>query len=156
MDIKMRKAEINLKSLGTGVMLFGAWTFIKLALSCLIYGIGDQLDESLDQAVVIIVNVIVWGFIVLLFLMHLYIGQSARRESEGRRKRAFYLFLTGAVVMINAAAIATEVFMIVTQHEEILTMLITVLIDVTSVAILIELIVNALALRKLRREEAKA
>ena len=154
MDAKARKRETDLKSLGMGVMLFGAWTFIKLAVTFLMYGI--QFDEVLSEEVMTAGRIIIWVILALAFLIRLYIGISARSESDGKRKRAFYLVLAGLVVAVDAAAIVAEIVMLFTGSEGILSMAITVLIDATSTVILIELMVNAIAVRKLRKKEAAA
>lgn len=154
MNAKARKAEVNLKSLGTGVILFGAWTFIKFAVSYLIYGFGN--NDLLDDNTTVIFNVIVWSVIAVAFLIRLYIGRSAHSESEGKRKHIFYLILTGSLVFIDILAIIAEFYLMFTEDYGILSMLITILIDVTSVVIMIELMVNAITIRKLRKKEAAA
>ena len=152
MNAKARKAEINLRSLGLGVILFGAWTFIKFAVTLLMKGI--QFDKIYSNDVIIASKIIVWIFLVLAFLIRLYIGLSARSESEGKRKRSFYLVLTGMIALVNAALIVAEIAMMVIESHGLLYMAITILIDVTSFVILIELLVNAVIIRKLRKETA--
>lgn len=152
MDIKARKAEINLKTLGSGVIFFGAWAFIKYALTFLIYGF--ELDEAVDDIVLLVSTIIVWVFLALAFLIRLYIGISARAESEGKRRHAFYLILTGVITFIDAAAILLELVLLVTKLDDMLNMAVTILIDVTSTVILIELMVNAVTVRKMKKKEA--
>ena len=154
MDIRARKAEINLKSLGTGVILFSAWTLLKYVLTVVLY--DAQINEALNDEMRIWFRIIFYGLLLIAFLIRFYIGKSARSESEGKRKRAFYIILTGIVLIIDLAAIIFEIIKIFIYPYGILSMIVTTMIDITSLVILTELMVNAIILRKLRKKEAAA
>ncbi len=154
MNVKARKMEINLITLGTGVILFSAWLFIKFALSYLIY--GSDFDEELDEEMMTAANIFLWITAALSSLIYFYIGQSARSEGKGKRKSGFYLFLTGTVILFGALAILLEIVLLSGNTLELIPMLVTLIIDITSQVILIELMVNAVGIRKLRKKEAQA
>ena len=135
-----------------GVILFGAWSLIKFAVTFLIHGV--QFEGEYDENIIFISTIIVWVVLGLAFLIRLYIGLSARAESEGRRRRRAYLILTGLIAFIDAAAIVVEIIVMVMEPKGLLNMAITVMIDVTSTVILIELLVNAVRIRRIRREAA--
>ena len=154
MNAKARRLEINLMTLGTGVILFGVWSFIKLALTFLIYKedfgvIGS--DENMAIAMIFI-----WALFVLAFLIYFYIGKSARSEGKGKHKTIFYLIVTGAVILLGVASIVLEVIAVIPTPELYFSTGVSLIIDATSLVILIEVMINAISLRKLRKKEATA
>ena len=52
MDAKIRKKEINLLTIGTGIIFFGAWMLIKLAISVL--SIIPDINKTYSTAEIII------------------------------------------------------------------------------------------------------
>ena len=153
-NAKMRKREVDLKSLGAGVMLFGLWSLIKFTISYLVYGI--EIEDPSDTLIVTLSHAFYWTVLGLAVLLRLYIGKSARSESEGKHKNAFYLILSGVIVLIDALAIGLECYLMLTEGRGVLTFLITMVVDTTSLIVLIELMVNAIAIRKTRKKGAAA
>ena len=85
------------------------------------------------------------------FLMRCFIGFSARTEGKGKNKGVFYLVITVLLILIYAFNIVVEIIGYITFPPALLTMVVTLLIDVTSAAMLVELFVSSVKLRKLRR-----
>lgn len=155
MNAKARKMEVNLRTLGTGVILLGAWTFIKFALTFLVYG-SEIYGNDVPSAVIAWVTAIVLGIAGIDFLLRLYIGLSARAEGKGKPKRAVYLVLTGILLALEIIAVLADAYLIFSTYEALFTTIITFFIDLTSTILLLELMVNAIGIRRLRREEAAA
>ena len=65
MQTKARKIEINLVTLGTGVILFGAWSFIKIVLTAVLY--NDQFFNELSGVEIIIAYIFVVVFAMFFF-----------------------------------------------------------------------------------------
>ncbi|MBQ6153406.1 MAG: hypothetical protein IJJ15_06645 [Ruminococcus sp.] len=154
MDVTLRKIEINLRTLGLGVIAFGAWAFVKYILMFFFY--GSYVDESLSDNEKLILNIICWIVALLALLIRVYVGVSAQSESKGKRKTGFYIFLTGWLAFLSLSGILLEIFIIIFVSEHLLNLIINMVIDVTSLVIMLELMVNAIRLRKLRKEVARA
>ena len=152
MDAKIRKAQVNLMTLGAGVSLFGLWIFVKFALTYILY--GAQIDEAMDDTEMLIVQIVVWFFTVTSLLIRIYIGISARSESKGKRKNGFYLFLTGMIGTIELAAVIIDISGLFLSPQKFINIFITLIIDSTALVFLVELMVNAIIIRSLRKKAA--
>ena len=101
MDAKIRKKEINLFTLGTGIIFFGAWMLIKLAISVL--SIIPDINKTYSTAEIIIAVLFILAIAALIFLIYLYVGVSARSESKGKRKKPVYLVVTVILILLTVA-----------------------------------------------------
>ena len=154
MDTKTRKTEIDLVTLGTGMIFFGAWTFIKLILTTLLY--DTELFKDLPDVVTAIVYIIIFYIAGIAFLIHFYIGMSARAEGKGKRKTVIYIILTGVIIFLGVPELTAEAYLLFTENHSLLHIIVTLIIEVTSLVITLELFVNAIRLRRLRKKEAQA
>ena len=152
MEVQKRKLEVNLSTLGTGVILFGLWTFIKYALSYVLF--GTKFDEAVTAEKLLILNIITWGFVVIALLIQCYIGFSARAEGKGKHKGIFYLILTAIELLLSAISVAIEIAVLFTYHSEIFSLIVTLVIDVTSMVFLAEVLIYSVKLRRLRKAQA--
>lgn len=150
MNSKIRKTEDNLITIGSGVMLFGAWTLLRFVLSFIIF--GSNIDEAQSLAVKVVAIAIIWVFSLLDAGIRFYIGYAARCEGM-RRKKLPYLALTGFLLFLYVVSIVMELVVLFVVAEEILYMLIVLVIDITSLIFLIQLMSNSIAIRKLRKQE---
>lgn len=155
MNAKARIMEINLRTLGAGVILLGAWTYIKFALTYLMYD-SQKDDYGVPPAFVPWIIAFVLVFAGIDFLLRLYIGLSARAEGKGKRKRVFYLIVTGFLLSLEIAAALVDIYFIFFAYDTLFTLIITFIIDLTSMILLLELMINAVGIRRLRRREATA
>ena len=153
MGAKLRKAEIDLSTIGTGVITFGAWTFIKFILS---YSLaGDKLTKSLPQENKAVTLTIIYTVIALSLLIRCYIGFSARGESKGKKKHIFYLICAGVILFFSVLIILFEVIMLIFLMDGILTLVINIIVDLTSAVLLLELIINSVRVRRYRKTEVQ-
>lgn len=137
-----------------GVIAFGAWSLIKFTISFFMY--GNDFSENTSMSDKVITIVAVWLAAVLDFLICLYIGSAARSEARGKPKKALYLITAVVIALLELATIAIDVVMLFTITESLLSIIVLLIIDVTSLVIMAELIFNAIGLRRLRRKEATA
>lgn len=154
MNAKIRKREINLTTLGSGVILVGLWIFLKLALTFLIH--GNEIEEEFPPVVIFWANVILWIIAALILLMSLYIGLSARAEGKGKKKTIVYLILSGVMACFALIIVIFDGYLLFVPTSDIFNVIVTLIIDATVLVMLVELIVNAVGVRRLRKEEAKA
>ena len=149
MNAEKNKLEIGLITMGTGVLAFAIWTCVKLILSDLF--LGMNFDNEMSQNMKIVAVVIAYVFIAVDVPLNCYAGLSARAEGKGKNKGVFYLVITVLLILIYAFNIVVEIIGYITFPPALLTMVVTLLIDVTSAAMLVELFVSSVKLRKLRR-----
>ena len=152
MDVKIRRLESNLTTIGTGVIAFGFWGFLKFILSYLFLGaqsVGIDGDEYIT-----VIAVFVWAVAILIPLVYLWIGMSARAEGRGKRKSALYLFMVGWIIFVSTIAILLELYSL-SKLKDWFEIIVTLIIDLTRYVFLIELMVYSISLRKLRKEQSR-
>ena len=152
MDVKIRRLESNLSTIGTGIISFGFWGFLKFILSYLFLGaqsVGIDGDEYIT-----VVAIFVWAVAILIPLVYLWIGMSARAEGRGKRKSALYLFMVGWIIFVSTIAILMELYSL-SKLKDWFEIIVTLIIDLTRYVFLIELMVYSISLRKLRKEQSR-
>ena len=147
MEIKIRRLENNMMTLGAGIIAFSVWSLLKYAMT--FFSDLSYTEELVGAARAVFIAIIVFVSLADV-LLHLYIGVSARSEGKGKKKTPLYLILTAAVILVYVVAIVLEVYLLFTS-ENYFTMVVTLLVDVTSVIIFIELFVSGVQLRRIRR-----
>ena len=174
-QIKLRKYENILAISGVAVIAFGVWTIIKSAFYLLLQPFDIEIFIPPEQLAemeaemgpnvdILTSGVIVGAIFFILFLdllLRFYIGKSAYADGRARkRKRVIYVI----VAIIMAVAFANGIWATVSnlfigepteQSEGVEYMrgvLTSVLLDMTSLLALIELIVSAIQVRRLRKE----
>ena len=156
MEAKKRRLENNLVTLGTGIIAFGLWAFIKLLLTVFFLGnayFKDTAEE--DRLAALIVTLVV---AVLMLLMYVWLGLSARAEGKGKKKNPFYLIVVGLISLFNIVTIPLSILYLLTEFNEIedpLTVFVTIIIDVTTMIFLIQLIYSSVLLRIIGKNEIK-
>ena len=160
---------------GVAVIAFGVWTIIKSAFYLLLQPFDIEIFIPPEQLAemeaemgpnvdILTSGVIVGAIFFILFLdllLRFYIGKSAYADGRARkRKRVIYVI----VAIIMAVAFANGIWATVSnlfigepteQSEGVEYMrgvLTSVLLDMTSLLALIELIVSAIQVRRLRKE----
>lgn len=152
MDVKIRRLESNLSTIGTGIIAFGFWGFLKFILSYLFLGaqsVGIDGDEYIT-----VIAVFVWAVAILIPLVYLWIGMSARAEGRGKRKSALYLLMVGWIIFVSTIAILMELYSL-SKLKNWFEIIVTLIIDLTRYVFLIELMVYSISLRKLRKEQSR-
>ena len=93
--------------------------------------------------------------IFISFLIRCYVGFSARSEGKGKHKSVLYLVFAGLITFVYFFVIVCECVYFVVGNERIVTVIVTLIIDVTSLVFLVELMVNSIKIRKLRKDGSK-
>ncbi len=150
MVAKLRRTQDNLFVLGTSAIVFGLWNLIKFAIYY--FFAFNEIKESAGDKYYLITAIVVWVIVFFSFLIRCFIGFSARAEGKGKRKNVVYLVFAGMIALVYFCIIAFEVVYFIVRYDHIFTMIITLIIDVTSFVFLVELIVNSIKIRKLRKD----
>ena len=109
MEAKIRRLENNLVTLGTGVVILSLWTLFKTILYVIVYwGKIKDLTSTLQPMETALVFGMVFAAVLIEFVLHSFIGLSARKEGEGKKIRPIYLIITEIILLLYAALILIE------------------------------------------------
>ena len=142
-QIKIRKYRSILRSIGAGIIVFSVWTVAKSAGTTLL-----NPDESFQAGAVI--------FLAADLLMRIYVGRSAIAVGNGQKRSGRYIRL--AVLMLACSAFILTVAGYIVIHPErgadTNGLLTSVFIEITSAALVAEMIAVSVKLRRAERREA--
>ena len=155
MEKELRRKQVTLVTLGTGVILFGVWSVVKSLLyfrTNLFADLDTQAEPELLPYMLATV-VIVALFVLADLGIRLKIGRRARAEGMGRRQKNGYLILAALIVLVNIIGDLLGVYYIVKNgvpEQSGPDYVVSALVDLSSTILLAELIVTVLRVRKLR------
>lgn len=169
-QIKIRKSQNTLIVVGTGTILFGIWTALKMIGSLFMLKketveamrklAAGGFDQNTDQQVfAVTLGIALFATLILLFL-RTFIGLSALAEGRGQRKNRSYLLV--AVLMIIATVLSFGFNFFSVTGEKAYgaltpdTSFSGMIIELTSFIMLIEMVISAIRIRKLNRTDRKA
>ena len=151
---KLRRYEYALVVLGTGILVFGAWTILKIILAIVLQDEAAQraflrIDDSEPMIIYYVGLAIAFCFDLLL---RFYVFRSARKESFGGKPRYGYLVWAGLLLLGNLTTIVLSVPTLATPDQNFFDTLVTLVIEITSMSILIMLIYSSIQVKSLRKE----
>ena len=156
MEAKIRKLENNLVTLGTGIFILSLWTLFKTVLFDIVnWGEIKNASKSLPPMVSSLVIGAVYVALIIEFLLHSYIGLSARSEGQGKKKTPVYLFVTGFIIILYSAIILLELLTLFLFREHFLTLAVSMVIDATVLFFMIDMTFSSVRLRKLKKQRAE-
>lgn len=121
---------------------------------------GDLIIEGFDDEISYKIRFWITLFILLLIILisviaRVYVGRSAIAEGRGARRGNLYLFLAVIFIILSATTVGESI--IVTDTTENLGVftpdqsLSTIIIELTSMVMMIEMVISAIRVRKLRK-----
>ena len=170
-EIKLRKYEHALVISGVGVIAFGLWSVIKAAIYFILIpleptssvlmnnDLADLHKQGLtDREIGYLIAAAILLSLLLDFALRLYVGRSA--FADGRRltkKRFFYVIWAMFIAAGLVSNLVTRSVQLYSGDEEfwgsaISAANVSVIVDITSLLALIEMIVAAIMVRRLRRK----
>ena len=144
------KIEINLITTGTGLMFFGLWTFIKFFLTIVFLGV--EYDDNTSDEVKLIATIIAIIAVAIVSALFCYVGLSARAEGKGKKKSVVYLIVNGFILFFHILIIILETVSLL-FGVNIFTIVVTIIIDATAAVLMLEVMINSIKLRKIRRHK---
>ncbi len=154
MEKELRKKQSILGISGAAVIAFGIWSIVKSLIVSLAsengfsesFGISQSMDPS-ERALSITVTIVL---IVIDLGLRVLIGLSARAESKGKKKSAFYLVVAAILILYSLLGI---VFLAVgLLSGSVLSGIVSIVVECTSLFALIEVIVSSVGVRRLRKK----
>ena len=172
-EIALRRAQNTLRICGGGAIAFGLWSVLKVYLSFffgeetiddLIRGTAEAQSAVLTpeemRTLWIVMLVITFLVGLVVFGVHLYVGLRAIRASGGNRKPGgVYLVWAGIFALFALLGILLAAQSLVSRDETRHISLASLMIDVTSLYLYVDLIRSAVRVGRyqaqLRPEEGK-
>lgn len=152
-EVKLRRYRNLLTISGLGVIAFGLWSVLKTIMIMLL---REDVREYIRQIMPdnTTVKLVVFGMLggVLLFdlLLRLYVGLTARSEGFGKKKGYAYIVL--AILMALGSVASIVILFSDASSQDPLEMIVSFIVEATSLVILIELLVAAFTVKKLTKE----
>jgi len=166
---ELRKCRRSLSICGISVIALGLWSVAKAILNSILN--QTVLDTMLNkisfnklpllksESDTITFTVYLTSALVLIFELGLrvYVGLTAISESHGTRRRPVYIVLTVIIDGLILISLLPSVISTIFSRGFLLTKIASLLLDITSFAVLTELAINAIKLRiYLKRFEVAA
>ena len=165
MQTELIKHRHTLAVVGLGAIAFGIWSLIKSILYFVlvepiiktISSNYDNLSNSKYEAwvLVAITFALVVLFVLIDMLLRWKVGRKAMAVSRGEREPGVGFFILSSILLLMDMAElimgALSIAGIIPSDEDITDQISTLLVDFTSVVMLIEMIVAAVMIRKLTK-----
>ena len=146
---KMRRYQNLLTVSGLGVIIFGLWSVLKTIL--LLFMKEGILSEIPDDTFVRVMFFLILGGILLIdVLIRLYVGLAARAEGFGKKKGYAYVII--AILMALASLASLVLIFFDSNEQSIWELIVSVIVEATSLVVTIELLVAAFTVKKLKKE----
>ena len=166
--MRLRKDENTLTVVGSGVILFGVWTVVKMVLQEInrfpefMAELGaDELgfeetglaDLGLDPN--LLAMAVAFTVVIIVYLLDLglrvFVGLSARAEGRGRPQGRLYLILAGLLLFLSGLSFSTYVITYFSHSDHVVDADAAILVELTSFITLLQMIISAVRVRRARR-----
>ena len=156
METELRRRRSELLTLGYGIIAFGLWSVLKTYLYTWVDPIIREADVTAENrtAAVIVAYIMITMVLAVDFGLRLYVGMSARAEGMGKKKGRGYIIVAALMLLISVLLWFLSLGYIQSraENDSLMDYIISMVVDLTSIAILARLVYNAVKVRQLRRE----
>ena len=150
----LRRHCDTLRVMGNAVILFGIWSVAKVVMSLTLVSDEErnELLKTSGEDLPIVIGII--GCMLLLnLLLRLYMGLSARAEASGKNPNPLYIYSAGLLAIEYAFSLVYDLKMILDPSgNERLSSLADLIIVISSLTTLVSMVVNALRVRRLKKQ----
>ena len=165
MQTELIKHRHTLAVVGMGAIAFGIWSLVKSILYfVLVEPIGDiissnyeSISDSKTEAILVlaVTVLIVLLFVLIDMLFRWIVGRRAMAISRGEREPGAGFFILSAILtLMDLSELVMGILSItgaIPSEEDMIDRISRLLVDFTSVVMLIEMIVSAVMIRKLTK-----
>ena len=152
MERQLRKNQDTLYISGMAVIAFGLWSIVKGILSSLAadgYLATIGLDPE-NKALLVATFVLLALILAAGIFVRIKVGIGAVNEARGDKRGYGYIIVAACLFIPSSAA---GIFSYVTENAMTSANIVAILVEATSMAATIEMIVSALKVKKLTREK---
>lgn len=171
MERELRKSKNILVVLGYGVMMFAAWNLFKAILTCTLdFGVYKEMISSAitaedlenfnmsKEAFVRVIEIFIITAVLVISLVdtliRIRVGLSAVAEGKGKKSGKFYLAASVIIILVSLLSIYTNFTELIHPNEstEFENTIASLIFDITSLIIVLQMIYYAKRVRKLTKE----
>ena len=152
--IKYRRNCNTLVILGTGVIIYGFWAIIKLAMY-LIFGLElfDETDmEELGPIGIVFTLIILVILMASDVLLRLHVGLRARKEGSGKKVRASYLVWAVWLMIESIISICIVVPDIINLESDFIDIFLSVFMELVSLSFTIQVFIAGISVRRYKNK----
>ncbi len=154
---RLRRYEDDLHVSGTGVVILGAWSIIRILIE-LVLNTKDfiDLDEIDSVGAKAVTTALVLGLIAILSFIimkvHLYIGLNAIKAAQGKPYKKGYVLaaIIFTVLSVLSLIVYKDEFNDLTRID---TTIASILVDLTTIYLFIVVIVSSFKIKKIKNED---
>ncbi|MBQ3418114.1 MAG: hypothetical protein IJH32_09835 [Ruminococcus sp.] len=153
-EVKMRRYQNLLTVSGLGVIAFGLWSVLKTFLLLILRNdMREQMFEKMpNELLVKVIVYVILAFLVLTdFGIRLFVGLSARAEGFGKKKGYAYIVFAILIALSSLGSLLLLIFGS-NPDESLLELTVSTIVEVTNLVVMIELLVAAFTVKKLKKE----
>ncbi len=152
---KLRRYEDDLNVSGTGIVIMGAWSIVKLIMDLFLESkeyFAFEADSKFEYAFGVTFVLIFVAIISLIVIkIHLYIGLNAIKASKGREHKKGYF--AGSVIILIIMVLCLLFYIEKFQDiDNIDTTISALLVDLTTIYILAVVVISTVKIKKLRKK----
>ena len=162
--IRIRRCRSTLQNIGTGILFFSAWSTVKaflLLTLALPYSLFEAYKVDLDKAFAenpflqellsSLVPLVTILFLLMGILLRFYVGMCARAEADGKRCKSIYIVIAFLMAVLGLFAMGMSIKNVIDDvYSNLQNLSLTgMIIEATSVILLLDLVVNAIRIRRL-------
>ena len=154
-EVKLRRYSSTLTISGYGVIAFGLWSIVKTILLTVMHpdvmGIIPDEDVGFPREVYITLMITFMTLLLGFDLgLRIYVGLSARSEGSGKKKHVTYLVFAVFLLMLSMLSLWSGLD--INDYDSTLDYLASLLVEITSIAAVIELIYSSIRVRLLKKK----
>lgn len=157
MERELRRQQNLLVDAGMGMVMFGIWGVVKinifLALSsdfAEAWHTALQESEVAEEYILAGLWIVIAIYLVMVLFSRLYIGMSAVADGKGKKKGYAYILMTVVLLVFN---LHTNWYIYTEERPVInLNWIMGVLLDMASLQIMMELLIAAIRVKRLRKK----
>ena len=151
LQLRLRKMQSDLATMGLGVIAFGVWSVIKTVLYVAL-DTEEYLGEFEGNTAMIVAFWVILGVVMAIDLaLRFRVGRSAIAEGKGTKRRRGYIVL--ALLMAAASFVAFIAGLFLEGFsEDISKFWVTLIVELTSDVLMLGVGVTAIRVKRLNRK----
>jgi len=149
-SLNFRRNSNTLVILGTGVIVFGFWSVIKLAAQ-LLFGyqlFDDEQIEELGDIGILISTVTVFIIMGADVILRLIAGLKAISEGRGKKAGKGYLVILMLLILSSAGSLIIVIPTLADVGESFIEGFVSVFMELTSLVITLEVFIAGISVKK--------
>ena len=152
MERKVLKLRSNLKISGIAIIALGIWDVIKTIINAFLRKTSEESDDSV---ILLIMMIIIMAIVIIISIgLRIFIGYNAISEGLGKKKSIFYVVLSFFPLVMNILD-CFYYFSSPIVDDYLSTIIVSLIIELTSVFVFINMIISAIRIRGLNNKIQK-